>query len=309
MPWPESGRHNQPQVLRVGRAADNDVVLDYPMVSAHHARIVVDQDAARIEDLGSTNGTAVGSLDHKIERAQLSPGQAVYFGTLRVEAGRLLGGRLSLGNHTHMLMSLTQQVTILGREPGCDEVLEDPRVSRRHARLTQSPEGLTIEDLDSANGTFVNGARIHAPRPLEAGDRVTIGRFSFRVGVQGRLERQDRRGNVSVQAQAVAVSVDTRCLLEDVSLTVYPGELVGLMGPSGAGKTTLLNALNGYAQPTSGSVFFNGQDLYANYDQFRGLIGYVPQDDIIHEQLTVAQALYFSARLRLPADRHRSSLF
>ncbi len=159
-----------------------------------------------------------------------------------------------------------------------------------------------IEDLDSANGTFVNGARIHAPRPLEAGDRVTIGRFSFRVGVQGRLERQDRRGNVSVQAQAVAVSVDTRCLLEDVSLTVYPGELVGLMGPSGAGKTTLLNALNGYAQPTSGSVFFNGQDLYANYDQFRGLIGYVPQDDVIHEQLTVAQALYFSARLRLPAD-------
>jgi pSer/pThr/pTyr-binding forkhead associated (FHA) protein len=174
MPWPESERHNQPQVLRVGRAADNDVVLDYPMVSAHHARIIVGQDAARIEDLGSTNGTAVGSLDQKVARAQLSPGQAVYFGTLRVEAGRLLGGRLSLGNQTHMLMSLTQQVTILGREPGCDEVLDDPRVSRRHARLTQSPEGLTIEDLDSANGTFVNGARIHAPRPLEAGDRVTI---------------------------------------------------------------------------------------------------------------------------------------
>jgi ABC transport system ATP-binding/permease protein len=302
MPWPASELRKQPQIVRVGRAPDNDVVLDYPMVSAHHARIVVDQDGARIEDLGSTNGTAVGSLDQKIEHAQLTPGEAVYFGTLRVEAGRLLGGRLSLGNHTHMLMSLTQQVTILGREPGCDDVLDDPRVSRRHARLTRSPEGLTIEDLDSANGTFVNGVRISTAMPLQAGDQVTIGRFSFLVGAQGQLERQDRRGNVSVQARAVTVSVGTRCLLEDVSLTVYPGELVGLMGPSGAGKTTLLNALNGYALPTSGKVFFNGQDLYANYDQFRGLIGYVPQDDIIHEQLTVAQALYFSARLRLPAD-------
>jgi ABC-type multidrug transport system ATPase subunit len=67
------------------------------------------------------------------------------------------------------------------------------------------------------------------------------------------------------------------------------------MGPSGAGKTTVLRALNGYSAPSTGSVFFNGQDLYGNYDAFRLQLGYVPQDDIMHRELTVGEALYYSA--------------
>ncbi len=70
------------------------------------------------------------------------------------------------------------------------------------------------------------------------------------------------------------------------------------MGPAGAGKTTLLKALNGYTRPVEGSVLFNGYNLYHYYDRFRQQMGYVPQDDIVHPQLTVRQALYFSARLR-----------
>ena len=83
---------------------------------------------------------------------------------------------------------------------------------------------------------------------------------------------------------------------------MLPGELVGLMGPSGAGKSTLISALNGYCPPASGNVTINGTDLYEQYDEFRGMIGYVPQDDIMHADLTVQEALYFSARLRLPTD-------
>ena len=80
-------------------------------------------------------------------------------------------------------------------------------------------------------------------------------------------------------------------LLEDVSLTIYPSEFVGLMGPSGAGKTTLMNAMNGYTPPSRGAVVLNGIDLYANYAQFCGHLGYVPQNDIMHGDLTVGQAL------------------
>jgi ABC-type cobalamin/Fe3+-siderophores transport system ATPase subunit len=74
------------------------------------------------------------------------------------------------------------------------------------------------------------------------------------------------------------------------------------MGPSGSGKTTLMNALNGYVPPTKGLVLLGGQDLYRHYDQFRSVLGYVPQDDVMHRDLTVGQALYYSARLRLPPD-------
>ena len=131
---------------------------------------------------------------------------------------------------------------------------------------------------------------------------MAIGRFTFKLAPDGNLEQRDYRGNVSIEARGVTIDVPGRRLLEGVSLTIYPSELVALMGPSGAGKTTLMNALNGYTPPTAGSVLFNGRDLYAHYAEFQGVVGYVPQDDIMHRDLTVGQALYYTARLRLPAD-------
>jgi len=302
MPWPVGAQIAEGKVIRIGRTADNDVVLDYPMVSTHHARIVVEGHKTWIEDLGSTNGTAIGSRETKIERAPLSRDDAVYFGSLRVPAARLLKRRLTLGSQPHTQLKLQQETTVLGRGKKCDRILDDPRVSRRHARLTRSAEEITVEDLGSANGTFVNGERIDAPQRLRPGDIIGIGRFTFKLTPQGDLEERDYRGNVAIEARGVVVEVPGKRLLENISLVVYPSEFVGLMGPSGAGKTTLMNALNGYTPPTGGSVLFNGQDLYANYEQFQGVMGYVPQDDIMHRDLTVGEALYYTARLRLPSD-------
>ena len=83
---------------------------------------------------------------------------------------------------------------------------------------------------------------------------------------------------------------------------VKPKELIGLLGPSGAGKTTLMNALNGFVKPTSGKVLYNGVDLYQNLDAMKSTIGYVPQEDIMHRQLTVRHCLYYAAKLRLSDD-------
>ena len=93
-----------------------------------------------------------------------------------------------------------------------------------------------------------------------------------------------------------------KVLLDHVSFKALPGDMIALMGPSGAGKTTLLLTLNGYLPPTSGQVRINGEDLYAIYDALRGSIGYVPQDDIVHPELTVFEAVKYSARFRLPPD-------
>jgi len=93
-----------------------------------------------------------------------------------------------------------------------------------------------------------------------------------------------------------------KALLDNVSFKALPGDMIALMGPSGAGKTTLLLTLNGYLPPTSGIVRINGEDLYSIYDTLRGSIGYVPQDDLVHPELTVFEAVRYSAKFRLPPD-------
>jgi ABC-type multidrug transport system ATPase subunit len=128
-------------------------------------------------------------------------------------------------------------------------------------------------------------------RPIEAeslpptvaarGIRIDVDQVSRRVGLR-------RRGELA--------------LLDDVSFTVSPGELVAIVGPSGAGKTTLLETMAGIAPPTSGSVCFDGIDLHANLATFRCVLGYVPQDDIIHLDLPLQRTLRYAARLRLPSS-------
>ena len=299
LPWPDEIGAT---VIRIGRAKDNDVVLSFPTVSAHHARIVTDGGATVIEDLGSTNGTAIGSPENRIVHSPLRADDAVFLGSLRVPAVRLLSGDLALGGEANAVVTLAGESLVLGRDPACDHVLDHPAVSRRHARISRRGDLVVVEDLGSANGTFVNGKRVTGPVVVKAGDVVALGSFTFELTVAGTLAKRDYRGDITIEACDLAVTVPGKTLLEGASLTVYPSELVAVMGPSGAGKTTLMNALNGYTAPSAGTVLFNGTDLYANWDRFCLHIGYVPQDDIMHRDLTVGEALYFTARLRLPAD-------
>jgi ABC-type multidrug transport system ATPase subunit/ABC-type multidrug transport system permease subunit len=106
----------------------------------------------------------------------------------------------------------------------------------------------------------------------------------------------------AIEADGVGVDVGGRPIIRDISLAVRQGELVGVMGNSGAGKSTLLAALTGSIPPSRGRVLVSGADLYSHAGDVRGLIGFVPQDDIMHPDLTVWQALWYSARLRMPRE-------
>jgi ABC-type multidrug transport system ATPase subunit len=94
-------------------------------------------------------------------------------------------------------------------------------------------------------------------------------------------------------------------VLHDATLTVMPGELVAIVGASGSGKSTLLDAMAGVRAPTAGHVVLDGVDLYEHLDAFRTVLGYVPQDDIIHADLPLARTLRYAARLRLPPETPR----
>jgi ABC-type multidrug transport system fused ATPase/permease subunit len=94
-------------------------------------------------------------------------------------------------------------------------------------------------------------------------------------------------------------------ILNDVSLVARPREFVAVVGGSGAGKSTLLGALSGQRRPTSGAVLLDGVPLYEQFQALRQRIGYVPQDDVIHRELTVERALGYAAELRLPPRGRR----
>jgi ABC-type multidrug transport system ATPase subunit len=85
--------------------------------------------------------------------------------------------------------------------------------------------------------------------------------------------------------------------LRNVAISEGPGKLIGIMGASGAGKTTLLNVMAGLVPPTQGQILINGFDINSEKDKIHGVIGYVSQDDLLIEELTVYQNLYYNAKL------------
>ena len=90
--------------------------------------------------------------------------------------------------------------------------------------------------------------------------------------------------------------------LDNITLAIEPGQFVALVGGSGAGKSTLMRTLLGIEKTTNGAVFLNGDNLRQNFNIYRNQIGYVPQDDIVHADLTVEEVLSYAAKLRLPPD-------
>ena len=193
----------------------------------------------------------------------------------------------------------------IGRANDNDIVIPDVLASRHHATLVLTPLGTEIRDR-SINGTFVNGTRVGSAI-LSEGDVVTIGNvdlvFTDSTLVR-RTEAATRTGGLEVNA--VHFKVDGKELLDNISLTARPGTLTAIIGGSGAGKTTLARLIAGYARPSSGSVTFEGHDIHAEYASLRSRIGMVPQDDVVHRQLTVNQALGYAAELRLPPDTSKA---
>jgi ABC transport system ATP-binding/permease protein len=190
----------------------------------------------------------------------------------------------------------------IGRAPDNDLVLDDLLVSRYHAELRKKPDGgYEITDLGSQNGTFVNGRRI-TMLPLTDSDTLGIGHSTFRL-VGDRLEQLADGGEVTVAAQELVTTVaGGKVLLDRVSFAMPQKCLVGVIGPSGAGKSTLLGAMTGMRPADTGTVLYDNRDLYEDYDELRHRIGLVPQENILHTQLTARRALQYSAELRFPPD-------
>ncbi len=196
--------------------------------------------------------------------------------------------------------------TRIGRAIDNDIVIHDVLASRYHAYLTPTPVGTQIRDSESINGTFVNGIRVESA-VLTEGDVITIGNVDLVFTDSGLVRRTGAAASTGgLEVREVEFSVNGKTLLENISLTARPGTLTAIIGGSGAGKSTLSRLVAGYTTPSAGLVTFEGHNVHTGYASLRSRIGMVPQDDVVHRQLTINQALGYAAELRLPPDTSKA---
>lgn len=294
----------QPEI-RIGRAADNDIVIDSRIVSRYHARMEKAPGGYRLNVLPDAANPILLDGRPVPSNRQLENGDTLRIGSL--DPGMMVTMVYSevvpaAASEMQPIRFGEKTLIQIGRDPSNDVVLASPTVSRFHAQIERVGHRYCLRDLRSANGTFVNDQRIEKEVWLAEDDCVRIGRHRF-VMKQDQLDRYDDTRGLKVEALGLNkwVRKDLN-ILQNISLCLQPRELVVVVGQSGGGKSTLINAIIGYRPATQGQVFVNGTNVYRNFDAVRNDIGFVPQRDIIHTGLTVYQALEYTARLRMPRD-------
>jgi ABC-type multidrug transport system ATPase subunit len=331
--------------ITIGRAPDNGLCLsDDLSVSRYHAQVAWTANQFVITDVGSSDGTYVNGvripaqsphrLNHgdqirigtQFELQFLSETAPVYSAPPSVSPPYLSGPNQGPVGPQKTIIGLDpapaappiafqgQQLNFqgrsefsMGRDPANDMVIDHPSVSRFHAQIRLEGGNYTLYDLNSTNGTFVNGQQVWGNRRLVVNDNIRVGPTSLVFQLNQTLLRTNEEGNLRIDAIGINKQIRKDLnLLNNISLSILPREFVAIAGVSGGGKSTLVDSLNGFRPATSGTVLVNNIDLYRNFNAYRTEIGYVPQKDIVHTELTVEQALDFAAQLRMPVDTTRA---
>jgi ABC transport system ATP-binding/permease protein len=299
--------------INIGRDPSNDLVINEPVVSGFHAQIVREGSQFVFVHPHPARGRTLNGV---IYQGRHIPGEQPFrkalargdFFRIGDEHGTLVTISYNDGSGAAQdivpeirPIPLGAPVITIGRHPDNMLVLNHPQVSGHHARLEQVQGGYRIVDMGSTNHVYVNAQRIHV-QALRPSDEIRIGPFILTyTGTE--LTQRDESGGIRIDALSLYKEGNNHTvLINGISLAIPPRRFVALVGGSGAGKSTLMDALNGLRPAQKGAVYYNGKDYYHHLAAFSTQLGYVPQDDIIHRDLTVQRALYYTARMRLPDD-------
>lgn len=309
--------------IYIGRQDTNQLTLTDTKVSRVHARLVLSDDGSVwLYDEKSSNGIFFRG-EKIVSSARISPGDNFILGNTTIRLGAISSSIRSANNGVSRdaqpvgsyrpLFSSTRALDLgtatinIGRDPSNDVVLNHPMVSRFHARIISQKGQHTLYDLNSVNGTYINGHRVEKSALLSVNSRVQISGYCFIFDGKQLVEYDETTGQIRIEVKSLGRTIKmpgggTRKLLDNIGFTIQPREFVAILGGSGAGKSTLMGALTGMEPANAGEILVNGRDLYNEYAVFRSMIGYVPQEDIVHLDLTVIEVLEYSARLRMPDD-------
>lgn len=305
--------------LQMGRLPENDIVINARVVSGVHGKFKLDGNRLLYADLDSRNGTVVDADGYR----HFLRGNRKYYvlqsgNMLRIQAQESIaeksvlilytsGGPDSEGVWIHYPI-LASQIKI-GRDMKNDIVLSSPAVSRFHAQIDRRGDGFELTDHSSVNGVFVNGRRLNKTCPLREKDVIQIANHTL-IYTNGMIFYKNTVQGINIEVEQVNKYVDhnKKKILDQVSCTIESNEFVAIVGGSGAGKTTLMNAISGFDSKIKGNVYFNGIQVREHFHELKCLIGYVPQEDIIYENLTLRKMLYYTAKLKMPPDTSKKEI-
>lgn len=310
---------------RIGRDPGCDVVIpqDWQGCSRYQAELVSDATGWCIVDgvngRASANGTFWQDGTPVQERSRIEDLALLVFvigqdpqNLIRIQVSGLPiddhaqhptpspGDELDARDHPTPLRSQRQASITIGRSPDSTIVLNDPTVSRRHAVLRVETHGAAVLEDCSSNGLFVDGKKAGRLTRIVPGAQLHIGRGRFCWdGSELRPVGDQVRFGIEVRD----LQLPNR--LRSMSLSIPGGQLVAFVGGSGAGKSSLLTTLAGQNSGYGGHIQIGGEDLRSSIHALRPLMGFVPQDDIVHRDLTVMEVLMCAARLRIPDQDER----
>ena len=298
------------KTLHFGRNDDNDIVIPSKYVSKYHGVFQKENGVWKIIDNQSTNGLLING--NRFSEQILSSGLKVYIGSKEHEGKIVFVCSASNEENVYKYFAIPPSgKIIIGRRPESDIYLEHVGVSRLHASVERKAENTYLK-IYGKNGVNFNGVQLYSgEKKLQEMDRFQIldTQFLYRNGQLVYYCYQDGYGLVANHVtKEVNSGKKRKTIVDDVSVQINPGEFVAIVGGSGAGKSSLLKCIGCITKITKGNVLLQGEDLTANYESMKHLIGYVPQTDIVYDNLTLERMLNYSAKLRMAQDSSKAEV-
>ena len=299
--------------------AQNDIVIPIGTVSGSHGKIKIQNGDIYVADLESSNGTY---FFDGTQYVRMKPNK--YYKKTRSDWIFRIDSQKKNSNHSAVViftnsetqgswqcMPLDEGLSTIGRASDNTIVMKPPNFSRHHAGIYRRENHYMLVDYNSMNGVYVNGVRIHGQQEIHEKDMIQIAGSLFLLN-NGKLMYQTTISGVSLTLENICKTVghgsSRKRILNNVSCEIGNNEFVAIIGGSGAGKTTVMNAMSGFDSDISGRVYCNGIDLRRNFNTLKNMIGFVPQQDIIYENLTLQRMLYYTAKMKMPSDTSKAEI-
>ena len=295
------------EIITFGRDKKNDIVLDSPIVSSKHGYFKIDDDSISIYDNKSKNGLFINNI-------LLFDGCVIgYNDTIKIDnpldplvQGVLMVLSTEKDSDKWNTFNLSKKDEIvIGRNKDCDIVLDSVTIANYHAKIIKRDEGYYLDNYDKSGGIIIDNKILNEEVRLRDKDVFIINNIKL-IYDNDKILYQSNEHGVKIEAidvvKTVKVKSKKKNISEHVDFVANPGEFIAFVGGSGAGKSTFMKCISGVTRATSGRVLLNGVDLYENYSVLKSLIGYVPQENIIFDDLTLFDMLKYAANLRMPED-------
>ena len=303
----------------IGRnTQENDIIISDSIVSNVHGYLLKKDGTFFYKDMNSKNGSYVETggyrnyLHGNDKLIELSEGAVIRIGALNnPEKLVLIMFTYMKPDQIIIRYTVSDKPIIIGRSKASDIVLDHPSISRTHCRIERRDGRILLKDDRSRNGVLVNGYRVDKEQILKNKDIIQI--LGYQLIFCGRYiyYKKTARG-ISIKGRNinkwVGKSNVRKQILQNVDIDIKGNEFVAIIGGSGAGKSTLMNVINGTDRRFKGELYYDNISVENSFQHLKGIVGYVPQEDIIYENLKLRKMLYYTAMMRMPDDTDRQEI-